>query len=376
MDIVANSLSLVRDTTRRERARGRLYVLCQLGGWGSFMLIQLTVQLTYSHVISATESARSAADLACAQVILVTTGLLLTHGFRPMMRRWGWKHMSWRMLIPRIAVLSLTASFFWTAAVSGYLHGILREPWPLEWPWMLLMACSWLNGSLLFGAWLGCYYFYHLTESLSRSEVERFAMMSSVKEAELRALKSQVNPHFIFNSLNSLRALIGEDPQRARHAVTQLANLLRYSLQSGQQETVPFEDELRIVKDYLALEQVRHEERLRVRLDIDPDTLALPVPPMLLQTLVENAIKYGISALPQGGEIAISAHREGGMLRVCVVNPGDLGTGEGASTGLGLRNAGERLRLIFGSGASIRLRSAGAAEVIAEALIPLATAPA
>ena len=91
-----------------------------------------------------------------------------------------------------------------------------------------------------------------------------------MKEAELRALKSQVNPHFIFNSLNSLRGLIDEDPDRARQAVTQLANLLRYSLQSGHLETVPFEDELSTVNDYLALEQVRHERRLRVRVDVAP----------------------------------------------------------------------------------------------------------
>jgi hypothetical protein len=95
-----------------------------------------------------------------------------------------------------------------------------------------------------------------------------------------------------------------------------LANLLRYSLQSSQLETVPFEDELRVVNDYLALEQVRHEERLRLRLDVAPETLHLPVPPMLLQTLVENAVKYGISQHAEGGEIAIIARNEAGFLRL------------------------------------------------------------
>jgi sensor histidine kinase YesM len=142
--------------------------------------------------------------------------------------------------------------------------------------------------------------------------------MSSVKEAELRALKSQVNPHFIFNSLNSLRALIDEDPARARMAVTQLANLLRYSLQSGQLETVPFEDELDVVNDYLALEQVRHEERLRLRLDIAPEALQLPIPPMLLQTLVENAVKYGISPRPR-----VARSRSWPATRAGAQDPGD-----------------------------------------------------
>jgi LytS/YehU family sensor histidine kinase len=197
--------------------------------------------------------------------------------------------------------------------------------------------------------------------------------MTSIKESELRALKSQVNPHFIFNSLNSLRALIDEDPARARKAVTQLANLLRYSLQSGQMETVPFEDELDIVNDYLALEQVRHEERLRLRLDIAPEALHLRIPPMLLQTLVENAVKYGISPRHEGGEIAIIARNSGGSLRIQVSNPGEVARdAQATSTGVGLHNAAERLRLIFGDGATLRLRSEHKPDqVVAEAVIPL-----
>jgi hypothetical protein len=151
-----------------------------------------------------------------------------------------------------------------------------------------LFAFSWIQGTTLFVGWLCVYFFYHLFDRFNRSEIERLRLATSVKEAELRALKSQINPHFIFNSLNSLRGLIDENPDRARQAVTQLANLLRYSLQSGQLETVPFEDELHTVNDYLALEQVRHEERLRVRLDVEPGVLNLPIPPMLLQTLVED----------------------------------------------------------------------------------------
>jgi sensor histidine kinase YesM len=118
---------------------------------------------------------------------------------------------------------------------------------------------------------------------------------------------------------------------------------------------------------------VRHEERLRLRLDIAPDALQLRIPPMLLQTLVENAVKYGISPRPDGGEIAILARNWGGALRIQVLNPGEVAaTGQVSSTGLGLRNAAERLRLIFGERATLRLRSdADQAQVVAEAVIPL-----
>ncbi len=183
-------------------------------------------------------------------------------------------------------------------------------------------------------------------------------------------MKSQVNPHFIFNSLNSLRALIDENPDRARRAVTQLANLLRYSLQSGQLETVPFEDELGIVNDYLALEQVRHEERLRLRLDIAPETLRLPIPPMLLQTLVEE--RGEVRHLPAPGGRRDRDHLarcEGRALRLQVTNPGELTAEPGsirpASTGVGLHNAAERLRLLFGERATLQLRAATPELVVA-----------
>jgi LytS/YehU family sensor histidine kinase len=240
------------------------------------------------------------------------------------------------------------------------------------------MLIVWLNAVVSLVGWHCVYFFYHLFDRLNRSEIERLRLVSHVKEAQLQSLKMQVNPHFIFNSLNSLRALIDEDPARARQSVTQLANLLRYSLQSGQLATVPFEDELRVVNDYLALEQVRHEERLRVRLDIAPDTLALPVPPMLLQTLVENAVKYGIATRAEGGEVAIVARCEGGALSIRVTNPGTLhgpaSPARATSTGVGLRNAADRLRLLFGERASLRLRAEAPALVVAEAILPLTSA--
>jgi sensor histidine kinase YesM len=246
----------------------------------------------------------------------------------------------------------------------------MRCPWTAQFSLLLAFAFSWIQGTTLFVGWLCIYFFYHLFDRYNRLQIEQLRLTTSVKEAELRALKSQINPHFIFNSLNSLRGLIDENPDRARQAVTQLANLLRYSLQSGQLETVPFEDELHTVNDYLALEQVRHEERLRVRLDIAPGALNLAIPPMLLQTLVENAVKYGIAPRREGGEIAIVARCERDELHLEVTNPGSLAAG-GGSTGVGLRNAAERLRLLFGARATLDLREDPPGRVIAEVLVPL-----
>jgi len=364
---------LLDDTVRRERAKARLYVLCQAGGWGFFLGFQAAIVLLFSH----NDEPRDKTTTLSTLVMVSAMGLLLTHYLRPLIGRWGWKQLGWRALVPRVLITSAVISLLWSTLGYGYSYGILRLPGSPTYSLALLFTLSSIDGMILLIGWLCLYFFYHLFDSFNRLQIQQLSLATHAKEAELRALKSQVNPHFIFNSLNSLRALIEEDPARARQAVTQLANLLRYSLQSGQLETVPFEDELRVVNDYLALEQVRHEERLRLRLDVAPETLQLPIPPMLLQTLVENAVKYGISMRPEGGEIAIIARRENGSLRLQVTNPGALETDPvrlnpaGGSTGLGLANAANRLRLLFGDQATLRLRPGLPGNVVAEAIIPL-----
>lgn len=365
---------LLDDAPRRERAKRRLYVICQMGGWVFFLMLQLV----FTQVFKGSEPMEREPNY-WGLVQIIALGLLITHYVRRYLTRWGWKNLGWRPLVPRIIGLSAVLAFIWCVIGYGWQFGILGEDWPKKYHPLVLFSVSWINAAIMLVGWLCLYFFYHLFDRYNRLEIERLRLGTSVKEAELRALKAQVNPHFIFNSLNSVRALIDEDPARARQSVTQLANLLRYSLQSGQLETVPFEEELRIVNDYLALEQVRHEERLRLRLDVAPDTLHLPVPPMLLQTLVENAVKYGISTRPEGGEIAIIARCEGGLLRLQVTNPGELKAAGATlpvrqvngSTGVGLRNAGERLRLLFGENAVLQLRAESPGMVVAEARIPL-----
>lgn len=354
---------------RRQRAKERLYVLCQAGGWSFFLLLQLVLVKLFSQQVELNQVAGVVQTMAL--------GVLVTHYGRRYMARWGWAELGWKRLVPRVIGYGLLLSVIWCIIGYGIFYGLLRTEWPAKVHPASLVFASWINGNIIMVGWLCLYFFYQLFDRFNRLDIERLRLTATVKEAELRALKSQVNPHFIFNALNSLRALIDEDPARARQAVTQLANLLRYSLQSGQLETVPFEDELRIVNDYLALEQVRHEERLRLRLDVAPETLHLPVPPMLLQTLVENAVKYGISQSPEGGEIAIIARREAGGLRLQVTNPGELSApapkAATASTGVGLRNAADRMRLLFGDSATLQLRALAPRVVMAEALIPTET---
>lgn len=363
---------LSSDTSGRERAKERLYVFCQAGGW--LLLLVLQIVFTFALTSRVPHPAADRLEGAAMVTMIIALACLETHFSRSFIHRWGWKQLGWRALAPRILGTASIQSGLWTFVAFVYPYAVLRLPLPAKLPLLPWIAVTWINGVLVFTGWLCVYFFYHLFDRYNRLEIEKLKLAAEVKEAELRALKSQVNPHFIFNALNSVRALIDEDPVRARLAVTQLANLLRYSLQSAQAETVAFEDELRVVNDYLALEQVRHEERLRLRLDIAPETLGMAVPPLVLQTLVENAVKYGVSPRPEGGEIEIVARCENGELRLRVTNPGELAPGggpNGRSTGVGLKNAAERLRRFFGHRATLRLRAAEQSRVVAEVSVPM-----
>ena len=195
-------------------------------------------------------------------------------------------------------------------------------------------------------------------------------MKLALSNSELRALEAQVNPHFLFNCLNSIRGMISEDPTQAQDMVTRLANILRYNLQRDRHHTVPLASEVEAVSDYLTLEAIRFEERLRVHLEIDDAATQAAVPPMLLQTLVENAIKHGIEEISSGGDLFIRATLESDTLRIEVKNTGTLSDPRPGSTQIGLTNARERLRILYGERASLQLRARDEGSVIATVLIP------
>lgn len=210
---------------------------------------------------------------------------------------------------------------------------------------------------ILISLWLLIYMVWHYLERNRKDELDKLNLEKTVKEMELKTIKSHINPHFIFNSLNSIRALVDENPSRARTAITELSNILRSSLQVEKLETVPLEKELNIVKDYLALEQMRFEERLKIELDVDDKTLHQPIPPMMLQTLVENAIKHGISKQISGGVVRLIAKNNGDKFELIVENTGVLNEGEEAEeAGFGFKSTRNRLRILFNNKAHFEIK--------------------
>jgi LytS/YehU family sensor histidine kinase len=203
------------------------------------------------------------------------------------------------------------------------------------------------------------------------AELRQSELIRALQVSELRLLKAQLNPHFLFNCLNSVRALIAEDPAGAQKAVTQLARTLRYTLSSGQGELVTLERELEIVQDYLDLESLRLEDRLSIDCEVADEARSATIPVMLLQTIVENAIKHGIAELPAGGTLRISATLGTQALMIEVENPRpEQPAREAAPAGIGIRNATERLRLLHGEQAAFELDLATPGRAVARIQIP------
>jgi two-component system, LytTR family, sensor kinase len=218
--------------------------------------------------------------------------------------------------------------------------------------------------------------FYHgirFAEKAIQNERDKLEAQMQLKIAELENLKSQLNPHFLFNSLNSIRSLTLTDPKIAREAITKLSDLLRISLTYKDLQDIPFEEELNLVKDYLSLEKIRFEERLHYQFEVSRGLLKALVPPMSLQLLAENAVKHGISKSKNGGEITIFAQKRESNLIFGVKNTGILSDSEEwKRKGIGLENLRKRLSLNYGVENGFHI-FAEQDTVIAEICIPLKT---
>jgi sensor histidine kinase YesM len=192
-------------------------------------------------------------------------------------------------------------------------------------------------------------------------QAERRALEFEIasREAELRALRAQIHPHFLFNSLNSINALIAARPEEARQLCVRLADFLRRSLTVGSRETIPLAEELDLAEQLFSIEKVRFGERLSHAVVADDAARACAVPPLLLQPLVENAVTHGIAQMLEGGEIRVTAERRGPDLRIEIVNPRDVDAPARKGTGIGLQNVRRRLLALHGDAAEVQARPDG-----------------
>jgi len=220
------------------------------------------------------------------------------------------------------------------------------------------------SSPLLFGIGILLYllvvaFFYVLLAFQQSQEAKEREMRAGVlaRDAELKALKAQVNPHFLFNSLNSISALTSSDPAKAREMCVLLGDFLRRTLGLGEKTVIPLEEELSLIRSFLAVEKVRFGSRIQMEENIDREALDAFVPPLLLQPLVENAVVHGISNLVEGGSIKLDIHAHNGLLSLAVENSFDPDSPPRRRGGVGLANVRQRLATRHGHLASFDVKT-------------------
>ena len=350
---------------------GRGYRLMQAGFWSLFALTAAVTVLSGPPAISFDQMPpemggtlkKAFASLQPVMwihnAVMTLSGILATHLLHVLTLKHRWDLLPLKRLIPMVmlacVVLALTISIVINSVrafavgpsfgVRSVGQGVLVEVFSTS-----------IIALFLLGMWAALYYACHAFTRLHQMEVTTLRSDSAIKEARLQTIATQLNPHFLFNSLNTVRALIEESPKQARDAVTQLSLVLRASLSASDQKLIPLRDELTAVNALLDLELTRYGDRLHVEREVGEGCERALVPPLLLVTLVENAVKHGVAAKLGPGYLRYAAQIEKSGLTLRVENSGALAEGWEHKGGIGLAHTRERLALLFGDKATMTIQ--------------------
>lgn len=343
-----------------------LYWKCQLTGW-SVAALYWSIQGWYNDGFRL--------DLAVIQFVLdVAMYILITHLYRNFSLRNHWQDLPLEKLLWRMLIAIPVMGIFYALVTIGKLY--LVRLWFMGDVAQTFVDFFNLNvvsilvaGIRLMAIWLLAYHLYHYAKREIRLSVENARLELGFKQSQLDNLSAQLNPHFLFNALNTIKSLVYTRPDAAGRAVDLLSELLRSGLYKGSSMLISLNEEIALVKDYLELESLRMEERLEYELDIDVSLSELMVPRLCVQTLVENAVKHGVALEKHGGRIDLIIGESGGFLIIRVLNPGQLEEDK-IIEGVGLRNLKERLDIGYQQLATFRL-SETQQKVCAEIKIPI-----
>jgi two-component system, LytTR family, sensor histidine kinase AlgZ len=319
-----------------------------------FVGLLLAYLLTVSHDISSTDALVLAVPLCIFYSFICLSAWYSCRGNSPE-----------KYTLARLLAMHITTAFFasiiWAFAAAGLAHTLSKAA-----AFQGLSQRFRPEIPLIFGTGLLLYLlsvaFYYIVISVEASrDAEARVMKASVlaRDAELRALKAQVNPHFLFNSLNSISALTTSDPAKAREMCVLLGDFLRRTLGLGEKSAIPLEEELSLIRAFLAVEKVRFGARIQMEENIDKEALNVPVPPLLLQPLIENAVVHGIANLVEGGYIRLGIHAHNGTVSIDVENSFDPDAPPKRRSGVGLANVRQRLQTRYGNLASFAVKTEG-----------------
>ncbi|MEQ9466690.1 MAG: histidine kinase [Ekhidna sp.] len=328
--------------------RNTTYWLFQSIGWFVYGMIGVIIALIFYETVDIW--------VIVAQFFGAIVMFFSTHLLRYKMKLDGWLKLKIQTLILRLLPTLIILSLLANGIVVGYTM-LTTELIQVEKFSITVFLLFSFQTFVYFCLWTAVYLIIYFFRNYKKEEVEKWRLQTAVKDAELIALKAQINPHFLFNALNNIRALILEDHMKARDMVSHLSELLRYSIQFNDNEKVTVKDELEIVNKYLELESIHYEKRLHYEILTNEALNNCKIPPMLIQLMAENAVKHGISQVKNGGDILISVDQEDQDLVLEVSNTGKLKKNLG--NGIGLRNATERIRILFDSEPDLELTQQG-----------------
>jgi len=318
----------------------KIYWYCQAFGWSFYVFINLIFfglkyQSSYKDYI--------------IYFLSLPLGIGITHVYRNFILKFNLLSFKIPLQLVFIIIFSLLKAivfFFFITIIPMWLGLVKIELTYINVPEIIL------NYSVIFCLWNVIYFGFKYFQNYKRAEINSLRYLAASRESELNSLKAQLNPHFMFNSMNSIRALIDEDPLKAKEAITQLSGILRNTLLMNKSKLIQLSEEINLVKDYLNLEQIRYEERLSYEFKIDKEVNSVSIPPFIIQSQVENAIKHGISKRPGNGKIIIEAFKLGDLLKIKVSNTGTIST-DTPLTGVGFKNSTQRLELLYGTAGRI-----------------------
>jgi len=279
-------------------------------------------------------------------------------------------------VVMALGASAVVSALLWSALLGGWNAWCLwfDAPWAGIAYTPPLRAALFGLGVLLYGLLAAVNYLATESERASDAQQRELQSRLAAREAELRMLRTQIDPHFLFNSLNSISALTSQNPKGAREMTLQLAGFFRLSLGVAERAAIPLAQEMQLIRHFLAVEKVRFGERLQLEEAIQPEAESCMVPPMIIQPLVENAVKHGIAGLSEGGKIRVAARHTGSQLRIVVDNAMDdemPAPREGG--GIGLANVRRRLAGSYGSEASVHWGARDGVFVV-EMILPARTA--
>lgn len=279
-------------------------------------------------------------------------GIAITHFYRTLLIKLKILSLKLSQQLVSIVIFSFLKGLIFCLITLGLykLFGLIKYELTL-----IDISSSVLNFTVIFCLWNIIYFGFHYFQNYKLTEINSLRYLAASKESELNNLKAQLNPHFIFNCMNSIRALIDENPVKAKVAITQLSGILRNTLLMNKRKEISLKEEIDLVQDYLKLEHIRYEERLNYEFNIEERVSTCRIPPFIIQSQVENAIKHGISTLQGNGKISVEALTMGEYLKITVSNTGKLNS-DTPLTGVGFKNSIQRLELLYGSLGKITIK--------------------